>query len=100
MSDHNPQLEHEQVVVFQREKIEPLELGFEQIKFVFKKLSEWLLERRQETLEQLMEMLERLRTLYPRAYQILMQQIQAALAGYLNPSPAPQYVPIPAVSGP
>ncbi len=95
MSDNQQPEEH--VLFYRSEKLEPRELGYEQIKFVFMKLSEWLLSRRQETLEQLMEMLERLQQLYPRAYEWMMQIIAQQLPQFLGTQPPPmaQTVPIP-----
>ncbi len=66
-------------VLFVREKIPPFERGYEQIKFIFMKLQEWLLTKRQEAINEMMEMLDRLRHLYPRAYEHLLHMINLAL---------------------
>lgn len=87
--DNNIHTSEQDVLVFTREKVGAKELGFEQIKFIFKKLSEWLMSRRQEALDEAMEMLEKLRHLYPRAYQILLAKIQAMIAAEFNASPVP-----------
>ncbi|OIP95790.1 hypothetical protein AUK40_05705 [Candidatus Wirthbacteria bacterium CG2_30_54_11] len=86
-------------VLFVREKIPPFERGFEQIKFVFMKLQEWLLTKKQEALAEMMEMLDRLRHLYPRAYQHLLHLITMALReqGISVPlgQPPPAAIPVP-----
>ncbi len=82
--------------VVTREKIKPEELGFEQLKFIFKAVKEWLLNRKAEMQADIEQMLERLRHLYPRAYERLMAMIQQELSGWML-QPAP---PIPLVISP
>lgn len=89
-SQHNEQ----DILLYTSEQLEPRELGYEQVKFIFRKLSQWLLERRQEALEDIMEMLEKLRHLHPRAYKILMRMIQAAIAMQFDPNAVPAGPPL------
>jgi hypothetical protein len=63
---------------------------WEQLKFVFAKLEEWLLKRKEEILEQIKFMLDRLRHLYPRAYEIIMNVINAQLRAYMGQQIQPQ----------